>query len=88
MKPYYYQQHTADLLTQQPFRLLDADMGTGKTIMALTAIKQLNNPRTLVVCPAIAVTNWLQESKLWGIPEGSLQVISYDKARNELTRKE
>ena len=88
MQPYYYQQHTAHLLTRQPFHLLDADMGTGKTIMALTAVKKLNNPRTLVVCPAIAVTNWIQESKLWGVPEECLQVISYDKARNDFTKSE
>lgn len=86
--PYDYQLDAAEKLVQQTCSLLDADMGTGKTIISLVALAKLKYPRTLVVCPAVAVTNWKHEASKWGVPSDTLTVISYDKMRQPKVKEE
>ena len=86
--PYDYQLDAAEKLVQQTCSLLDADMGTGKTIISLVALAKLKYPRTLVVCPAVAVTNWKHEASKWGVPNDTLTVISYDKMRQPKVKEE
>jgi SWI/SNF-related matrix-associated actin-dependent regulator 1 of chromatin subfamily A len=82
MQPYDYQKKAADILVGSSHKMLAADMGTGKTIMVLTALKLLGEPRTVILCPAVAVTNWGREIIRWGNNPDRIEVLSYDKARN------
>jgi len=84
--PYDYQLASAQQMLGQDCVMLDADMGTGKTIISLTALKLLKHPKCLVVCPAVAVTNWRYEAEKWGTPSDMLEVISYDKVRQAKTK--
>ena len=88
MTPYDYQLDAARKLIQQPCVMLDADMGTGKTIISLVALAKLGYPKTLVVCPAVAVTNWRHEASKWSVPSDTLTVISYDKMRQPKIKAE
>lgn len=86
MQPYDYQKKAADILVGSSHKMLAADMGTGKTIMVLTALKLLSEPRTVILCPAVAVTNWRKEIIRWGNDPDTIEVLSYDKARNSKHR--
>ena len=85
MKPFPYQLRVAQHLVANKRVMLDADMGVGKTIMSLTALKLLQPERTLIICPAVAVANWNAEIKKWGCSHLSIRVLSYDKARTTST---
>ena len=82
MQPYDYQMKAARTLVGSGHKMLAADMGTGKTIMVLTALKLLGEPKTVILCPAVAVTNWGREIIRWGNDPDTIKVLSYDKARN------
>ena len=75
-----YQKNTIKELAKKPRCILGAEMGTGKTIMALMALEAHQYKKVLVVCPAVAVSHWYRESKEWGM-KTELQVVSFDKAR-------
>lgn len=76
-----YQQKAVDWIKTRRSALLALEMGLGKTIIALRAAFSIPTlPRgILVVCPAIAVQNWLREIETWW-PEGALtvNVVSYN----------
>lgn len=88
MKPYSYQMDAAKQLATKLRFMIAADMGVGKTIIALEAIKLLNHPTVCVVCPAIAVTNWAREIERWDCDLNKFTIISYDKARSLSLRQE
>lgn len=82
-----YQRKGVQYLTQGKHRLLLWEMGTGKTPVSITALRDLKVSRVCVICPAIARTNWQRELSLWGY-EGQSIVESYDMLRRESLRKE
>lgn len=68
--PHQYQQYAIDFLLQHEQAGLFLDMGLGKTVITLTALKQLKKKgeigKTLVVAPKIVAENvWKQEPKKW-----------------------
>ena len=68
--PHQYQQYAIDFLLQHEQAGLFLDMGLGKTVITLTALKQLKKKgeidKTLVVAPKIVAENvWKQEPEKW-----------------------
>lgn len=62
MKLYKYQQEIVDRIKEGSFALF-AEVGTGKTAMAINAIK--NFDRVIVFSPKITLRNWQNEFKMW-----------------------
>lgn len=61
-----YQERGIEFLCSRERALLLDDMGTGKTMMALSAAGGLSTlPRVLVVAPASVVGGWLGEARAW-----------------------
>lgn len=67
--PFPYQYEGRDWLTQHHHGLLADQPGLGKSAQAIIAAERLGAERILVVCPAIARGNWLNEFALWSTPE-------------------
>lgn len=86
-KPYPYQRKIIRKMAKMPVAILGAEMGTGKTLMALMSMEASGIKKLLVLCPAIAVRNWHRESVLCGFT-GDIRVMSYDMARNPKRSKE
>ena len=60
-----WQQKAVDILISNPYQLLGAQPGSGKTITTLTALVALDI-RVLLVAPSIILNNvWQQESQSW-----------------------
>jgi len=71
-----WQKKAVDILISNPYQLLGAQPGSGKTIATLTAMVSLD-VRALLVAPAIILNSvWQQESLAWT----HTQNISYDFA--------
>lgn len=91
--PFPYQELCIDWLADRAVAILAADMGLGKTGIAIRAADKVGARRILVVCPAVAITNWQREFVLWqrfdrslggvyrGIdrPDSDVVVVNYDK---------
>lgn len=58
---FVYQKDGSDFLARRNFALLGDEMGLGKSAQAIDACNQIKAKRILVICPAIARTNWLRE---------------------------
>ena len=54
-----------EYLTERRTALLADDMGTGKTIQALSALARLTDYPALVICPAVVKLNWAKEALTW-----------------------
>jgi SWI/SNF-related matrix-associated actin-dependent regulator 1 of chromatin subfamily A len=95
MKPFPYQEIGSTWLTKHRFRLLADGMGLGKSVQAITAILALSAKNILVICPAVARSNWGNEIAKWGndqltyqvlyknqrgLPEVNVVIVSYDFA--------
>lgn len=72
-KLFDYQVEGANFLASNSRALLGDQMGTGKTIQALSAIPK--NGRVLVVAPACVKYNWAKEANKWR-PDFSVKVIN------------
>ena len=69
-KAHDYQQYATDFIIEHPVSCLILDMGLGKSVITLTAIKQLINcgevQRVLVVAPLrVAKQTWPEEIEKW-----------------------
>lgn len=62
-----------EFLSRMPVALLGDDMGTGKTVQALSAINK--DYGTIVIAPASVKYNWRAEAKKWR-PELKVEVLS------------
>lgn len=80
MTPRPYQIVGRDFLAARRFALLADEMRVGKTPQAILATQLVKPERTLVVCPAIAVTHWNREWQKWG-GWGFMLAVSYDRFR-------
>lgn len=79
-KPHDYQRTAMQWLLDRPASCLFLDMGLGKTVIVLTALRQLIDDceinRTLVVAPKkVAETQWTDEAGKWNHLRG-LKVVS------------
>lgn len=100
-----YQLSGAKWLAAQPrFGFLADEMGLGKSAQAITAARTVKAHSVLVICPAVARFNWVNEIKLWSsyrpqiyakpdhaISSHSLPraaIISYDMAARKLHASE
>ena len=69
--PHNYQQYCIDRLIKEPMLGLFLDMGLGKTVTTLTAIKELKYYRflvrkVLVIAPKkVAEATWSKEASKW-----------------------
>ena len=71
-----FQIHAVEWLKSKSRAILALEMGLGKTVVAITAAKELNLKNILVLCPAIAVPHWRTEIKRF-YPEVTPHVFSY-----------
>ena len=63
--PLPYQMEGAEWLCTRKRALLADEMGLGKSCQAIRAADMLYAARILVVCPAVARANWVEEWKKW-----------------------
>jgi SWI/SNF-related matrix-associated actin-dependent regulator 1 of chromatin subfamily A len=97
--PFPYQELAIDWLAFRSKAILALEMGLGKTGVAIRAADQLRLRRILVICPAVAITNWQREFALWQLmertvagvhtsrdrPDTDVVIINYDKiSRNSV----
>lgn len=82
---YDYQREGVDFVVDRCTRfgaaLLADDMGLGKSLQALCAIQHMNPRgnlgRVLVVCPAVVLDHWVEETKRWIDAEVTKVVSAY-----------
>lgn len=86
-KPHKYQQYATQFILDQPVAAILLDMGLGKSVITLTAIKRLINrgevQRVLVVAPLrVAKQTWPEELNKWDHLKGlTYSVITGNKAQ-------
>lgn len=81
-----YQEIGRDFLAGRRHALLADEMRVGKTPQAVLAAQKVLAQRTLVVCPAIAVLQWMGEWWRWWPQAGvAPTVVSYDRLRLNAT---
>lgn len=82
-KLYPFQAAGAEFLTQAGDALLGDDMGTGKTITALTTLQVTKESLPcLVICPNSVKTTWQRETAKW-FPEANVYLIRGSAAVKE-----
>lgn len=57
------------------------EQGLGKTLVGIARSYLLNCKRTLIVCPAVAKYNWVEELYEWGTPMSEITIIDGEKTR-------
>ncbi|NCD17412.1 MAG: hypothetical protein EOL91_08880, partial [Actinobacteria bacterium] len=67
-----------EFLKDRTSALLADEMGTGKTLQALTAMSYCENVKALIICPASVKYNWEREIRDWGF-KWSVQIIDNGK---------
>jgi SWI/SNF-related matrix-associated actin-dependent regulator 1 of chromatin subfamily A len=97
--PFPFQELAIDWLASRRVAILALEMGLGKTGVAIRAADQLGLRKILVICPAVAITNWIREFALWqqmgrtvgGVyhskdrPGTDVVIVNYDKiSRNSV----
>jgi len=79
MTPRPYQVEGSLWLAQSPRAMLADPPGLGKTAQAILGAKLIQASLIYIVCPAVAVANWLREWRDWW-PDGPYPiVVSFDK---------
>jgi len=76
---YRYQEEGASFLSMRRHALLADEMGLGKTVQAIIAAGILGVEKLVVICPAIARSNWRRELEQWNY-SGEAIIESYDKS--------
>ncbi len=64
-KLHSYQNFAANFITQHPEAAILLDCGCGKTVITLTAIKDLEVNKVLVICPIRVAQVWADEIAKW-----------------------
>lgn len=78
--PFPHQIEVAKLAMWRRKSIIKGDMGTGKTMAALLAARNIGNPN-IVVCPASLIDNWKREADIVGVRLDG--VWSYGKMPDE-----
>jgi len=81
-----YQRVGANFLHKTKRAILADDMGTGKTLQAITACEETGSDRILVVCPASLKWNWFDEIAKWTDSKATL--VAGTKAKRVKTIEE
>src|SRR5687767_14781861 len=71
-----YQRDGVDFLASRRVGLLFDGMGLGKSAQAIRAADQIGARQLLIVCPAIARTNWERELAKFGLLPRRVQVVT------------
>jgi SNF2 family DNA or RNA helicase len=83
---YPYQQDGIDFLMKAPAALLGDEMGLGKSIQAIAALRRLIHQgeveRALILCPKTIVFDWLYKFRVWA-PDIRVVPIEGPKRRRE-----
>lgn len=75
-----FQNAGIEYILERKDTLLADQMGTGKTIMGVGVMNEINSQRTLIVCPASLKGNWLKEIYIWTTQRGlTVGIVSGDK---------
>ncbi len=86
-KPYPYQQVGVKFLVEHESALLGDDMGTGKTVMSVVALRVLFQGRkvkkALIVCPVVVLKVWQKHLQDWA-PELSVTVVRGSRDERKL----
>ena len=80
MKLFDFQIIGSEWLASRRHALLADEMGVGKTVQAIRACDKVRAKEILVVCPAVARTNWCREFKKWTTRSDAFHVraVSYE----------
>lgn len=62
--PFPYQELAIDWLSGHLVAILALEMGLGKSLIAIRAADRLGLRKILVICPAVAITNWVREFQM------------------------
>jgi len=85
--PYSYQWDGIKFLTENTGALLGDDMGTGKTVQSILAMRLLfqrsDIRSTLIVCPLSVLRHWDREMEKWS-PNLQVTVVRGDKRHRQL----
>jgi SNF2 family DNA or RNA helicase len=86
---YDFQRAGVRFLTHSPHVLLADEMGTGKTVQTLTALRQHGAEAlpALVICPNSVKRHWAREAKTW-LPEATTYVVGNTAAKRRNAIKE
>src|SRR5690606_39219505 len=76
-----YQRVGANFLSTTGKCILADDMGTGKTLQAITACEELGAERVLVICPNSLKWNWYEEIGKW--TDSKAVVVDGARAKRE-----
>ena len=78
---YGFQKVGVKFLVGRTAALLADDMGTGKSVQAITACQHVGADNILVICPASIKYNWLKEFVKWGFSAGDVLIIDKSTIR-------
>jgi SWI/SNF-related matrix-associated actin-dependent regulator of chromatin subfamily A-like protein 1 len=98
-----YQRDGVAFLAVRRVAFLFDSMGLGKTAQAIRAADAISAQRLLIICPAIARTNWVRELRKFGVlprkvqviisatqtikPDADVVIVSYDLAAKPAIRR-
>jgi len=93
---YPFQQAGVEYIVDNHYCLLADDMGVGKTVQVIMALKEIRPANVLIVCPSGLKDHWQREFKLWlnlevniihkgtdAVSPKGITIVSYDMMRNE-----
>jgi SWI/SNF-related matrix-associated actin-dependent regulator of chromatin subfamily A-like protein 1 len=79
--PFPFQDLAIDWLSDRRVAILALEMGLGKTLVAIRAADSLGLRRILVICPAVAITNWIREFQVGQTMERTVGGVYHSKDR-------
>jgi SWI/SNF-related matrix-associated actin-dependent regulator of chromatin subfamily A-like protein 1 len=79
MKLFNYQIDGAHWLAEHRFALLADEMGVGKTAQAITAADIVSAERILIICPAVARSNWIREFEKFSTRSRTMVTVTTQK---------
>jgi len=100
-KLYPFQRAGVQYIIDNKYCLLADDMGVGKTIQVLAALKKIAAPTVLIVCPSHLKQHWADEIKLWlgadatiihtgkdKVPKLGIIIVGYQMMKNIHIKKQ
>ena len=88
MKLHEYQKYAVEFIVSHEQSAVLLDCGCGKTVIALTAIRELEAKRVLVICPIRVAQVWVDEIEKWEHLKGLKYSIAVGSASERLTALE
>ena len=88
MELHGYQKYAVKFIEEHEQSAILLDCGCGKTVIALTAIRELEAKRVLVICPIRVAQVWADEIEKWEHLKGLKYSIAVGSASERLTALE